>query len=64
MGYKKVNKHFYLVFDVEGAGEINRAFVYDVGGKVVDRKGNVYERFSFLVKDIFQNGYNRIMKTA
>jgi hypothetical protein len=64
MGYKKVNKHFYLVFDVEGAGNTGGAFVYDIGGKVVDRKGNVYERFSFLVKDIFQNGYNDIMATA
>jgi hypothetical protein len=49
-------KDFYMVIDVEGTGEPTNAFVYDVGGKIVDRQGNEYERFSFVVSDIFENG--------
>lgn len=59
-----MKKHFYLVVDVEGAGSTDKAYVYDIGGRVVDRQGNTYERFSFLVKDIFQDGNCEIMKSA
>lgn len=50
-----MKKNFYLVIDVEGAGEIFDAKVYDVGGAIVDKKGNIYESFSFLVNEIFDN---------
>ncbi len=46
-------RNYYLVIDVEGAGLTNCAFVYDIGGVVVDKKGNIYETFSFIVSDIF-----------
>lgn len=38
--------------DFEGVTPFNM-FVYDLGFAVVDKRGNVYESYSFVVKDIF-----------
>lgn len=46
-------KKFYLVLDIEGAGLLDCAFAYDVGGAVVDKKGNLFHTFSFVVDEIF-----------
>lgn len=48
-----MNKKFYLVLDVETANSTEDALVYDIGYAVCDRRGNIYESESFLVKDIF-----------
>ena len=58
-----MNKHFYLVLDVETANSTEDALVYDVGYAVCDRKGIVYEADSFIVSDIFFNEAE-LMKTA
>jgi len=55
-------KQKFLVLDVEGAGAIESALVYDVGGVVTDSDGTIYEGFSFLVKQIINN--REIMNTA
>lgn len=44
---------YYLVVDVETANDTTDALVYDVGLAVVDKRNNVYEQASFLVRDIF-----------
>ena len=46
-------KNFFLVLDVETANSTDDALVYDLGGAVCDKKGNVYDSFSFVVRDIF-----------
>lgn len=67
-GRKKMEKkidqrrRYYLVLDTETANtyrdENNRlvskdALFYDLGAQVVDKSGNVYERFSFINRDIY-----------
>ena len=46
-------KKFYLVLDVETANSTDDPLVYDLGGAVCDKKGNIYDTFSFIVRDIF-----------
>lgn len=48
--------------DFEGITPFNM-FVYDCGFAVVDRYGNVYEKYSFVVKDIFF-GEKELMQSA
>lgn len=49
MGKRK----FFLAIDTETAGSIAKPLVYDVGFKVFDLSGKVYERFSFVNYDIY-----------
>ena len=37
-------KNYYLVLDVEGAGDTQNAFVYDIGCAIADKQGKVYEK--------------------
>lgn len=46
-------KDFYLVLDVETANTTLDPLVYDLGYMVVDRKGHIYEKESFLIYEIF-----------
>lgn len=60
---KKIDrrKKYILVMDTEACPidrsfegvEPNNMLVYDIGFAVVDKKGNVYETFSFVVDEIF-----------
>lgn len=55
--------HYYLVLDTETTNGLEQPLVYDLGGAVVDKRGNVYETFSFVIRDIFV--YEReLMQTA
>lgn len=55
--------HYYLVLDTETANSLDDPMVYDVGGCVCDKRGNIYEKFSFVIREIFV--YEReLMKTA
>ena len=45
--------HYYLVLDTETANGLDDALVYDIGGAVVDKRGNIYSTFSFTIRDIF-----------
>jgi len=58
-----MNKHFFLVLDVETANSTEDALVYDIGYAVCDRKGTIYEADSFIVSDIFFDEAE-MMKTA
>lgn len=53
-------KAYYLMIDTETAnssadGKVDRtnALCYDIGFAVVDKKGNIYETYSFVVNEVF-----------
>lgn len=60
-------KHYYLIVDTETANtrddNMNDPLVYDIGGAIVDKKGNVYETFSFIIYDVFYTMQD-LMKSA
>lgn len=56
-------RNYFLVVDVETANDTTDAMVYDLGFAVADKHGNVYERFSFVIADIFCD-YKDLMESA
>ena len=46
-------KHYYLTIDTETANGLDDPMMYDLGGAIHDRYGNVEETFSFVIYDIF-----------
>ena len=46
-------KNYYLVLDTETANTMDDPLCYDVGGCIIDKKGNVYESFSYVIYEIF-----------
>lgn len=50
---KKMNRHYYLVCDIETANHAEDALAYDVGLAIIDRNATVYEKHSFICKEIF-----------
>ena len=59
----------YLVLDVETAGNFSNPLCYDIGFKVIDADGRVYDSASYVVKEIFDGEkywYNNptLMETA
>ena len=56
-------KNYYLTIDTETANGLDCPIVYDIGGCVHDKKGNVYETFSFVVYETFC-GMKDLMQTA
>lgn len=49
--------------DVEGKLDLTNSLVYDIGYQVIDKKGNIYEKNSFVIYDIFF-GYADLMRSA
>lgn len=62
---KKIDKrrHHLIIIDTETAGSIGKPYVYDLGFRVIDTKGNVYEEFSWVIYDVYV-GMKDLMKTA
>lgn len=56
-------KNYYLTIDTETCNTLDDALVYDLGGCIHDKKGNVYETFSFVIYEVFC-GMSDIMKSA
>lgn len=60
-------KNYYLIVDTETANtnddNMQDPLVYDIGGAIVDKKGKVYETFSFVIYDVFY-GMKSIMQSA
>lgn len=46
-------KAYYLTIDTETANGLDDPMMYDIGGAIHDRKGNVEETFSFVIYDVF-----------
>ena len=55
-------RKYMLVVDVETTNGFSNPLVYDIGFAVVDKMGRIYEKESFLVKEIFDN--KNLMRTA
>lgn len=71
---KKIDRriHYIMMTDTEtantlvrddGSLDMSSVFVYDIGWQVTDKRGNVYEEKSYIVKEIFY-GENELMKSA
>ena len=58
-----MKKHYYLVIDTETTGPLENAIVYDLGGAIIDRHGNVYETFSFVIKELWHDNWE-MLKSA
>ena len=56
-------KHFYLTLDTETCGSLGSPLVYDIGFTIHDRIGNIYEKRSYVVREIFYGQWKK-MKTA
>lgn len=56
-------KNYYLVVDTETANGLDCPIVYDIGGVIVDKKGKIYETFSFVIYDVFKE-MSDLMQTA
>lgn len=56
-------KNYYLTIDTETANGFDDPIVYDIGGAIHDKKGNVYETFSFVIYETFY-GMKDLMKSA
>ena len=52
-----MNKHYYLTIDVETTGSLEEPLVYDIGGAIIDRNENVYETFSFVIKELWHDNW-------
>ena len=46
-------KTYYLTIDTETANGLDDPMMYDIGGAIHDRYGNIEESFSFIIYDIF-----------
>lgn len=46
-------KNLYLMLDCETFGTFKQATVYDLGMAVVDKRGRVYAKYSFVISDTF-----------
>ena len=55
-------KSYYVTFDTETANGLDDPIVYDLGFAVVDKKGNVYEKHSFVIYETFC-GMKDLMKS-
>lgn len=62
---KKIDKRrtYYLTIDTETANGLEDPIVYDIGGCIHDKKGNIYESFSFVIYETFY-GMKDLMKSA
>lgn len=56
-------KNYYLTLDTETCGDFGTPLVYDIGFTVHDKRGNIYETRSYVVKEIFYGEWRK-MKTA
>ena len=46
-------RYYFLTIDTETANNMDNPFVFDIGGAIHDKQGNVMETFSFIVKEVF-----------
>lgn len=56
-------KNYYLTLDTETCGDMGAPLVYDIGFVIHDKNGNIYERRSYVVREIFFGEW-KLMRTA
>lgn len=54
---------YKIMLDTETCGTLECPFVYDFGFAVVDKRGKIYEKFSFIIQEVFF-GMADLMRTA
>jgi hypothetical protein len=55
-------KNYFLLVDVETTGGFSEKLIYDIGICVTDRKGNIQEKYAFLIDEIWND--KDLMSTA
>lgn len=62
---KKIDRRrkYFMVLDIETANSTEQGLAYDIGFAVADRKGNIYEKRSLMIAEMFYNE-NELMQTA
>lgn len=55
-------KEKIIVLDVETAGSLGSPLVYDLGFIITNKEGKIFEKYQFIISDIFDN--SDLMKTA
>lgn len=55
-------KALFLVLDTETAGGFNFPLIYNIGWKIIDKKGNTYLKEEYLINEIFFN--EKLMSSA
>ena len=65
MDLKKLDKrkHYYLTLDTETANTLEEPLVYDIGGAIHDKQGNIYHTFNYIIYDIYV-GERELMQTS
>lgn len=56
-------KSYYLTIDTETANGMDDPMVYDIGGCIHDKQGNVYATFSFVIYEVYR-GMREAMESA
>lgn len=56
-------KKYYLILDVETANNMDFPFVYDIGFIVGDKQGNIYEKKSYAIAEMFDH-YKDLLDSA
>lgn len=55
-------RNYYMMLDGETTNGLEQPLNYDIGGCIVDKNGKVYEKFSFVIYEIFSD--NDLMASA
>lgn len=58
-----MSKKYYVVLDTETANSVEQPLPYDIGYVITDRQGNIYEKQSFVIYEIYCE-QRELMKTA
>lgn len=58
-----MKKQYYIILDTETANSVEQPLPYDFGWVVIDRQGNIYEKFSYVIAEIYCDERD-LMKTA
>ena len=56
-------KNYYIVFDTETTNGLGDPIVYDLGFAIIDKKGNIYETHSLIIREVFY-GMKDLMQSA
>ena len=56
-----MKRNYYLILDTETYGGFQQPIVYDLGMAIIDKKGKVYAKYSFVIDETF---YSKEAETA
>ena len=62
---RKIDKrrNYYAVYDTETCNTIDEPMMYDFGFAIIDKNGKVYEKFSFVIAEVYC-GMKDVMQSA